>query len=257
MTRSASFSDPKLASAFCARLTEACLTESFGHSLVEAFASLIPGCIVSLDQIHLPSSSYNLAHTLPTDDRVVNQAVGRLMQVFSQSPIHRYMDGSGPEKILTLRELATSSELEKTDFYQDVLKPLDIDHQIALRLDRPGWTCTVTLNRDIGFEPELKSFLEHISPALIASHRVACEIQHLRSSRHPATASSYFPSLTAREWEVFTWLREGKRNSEIALILQCAVRTVEKHVESILRKTGAETRTAATRLLKEPQPPST
>jgi DNA-binding CsgD family transcriptional regulator len=64
-----------------------------------------------------------------------------------------------------------------------------------------------------------------------------------------ASSSVIVPvTLTSRELEVFSWLREGKRNSEIATILGCARRTVDKHVENILRKTGAETRTAAARL---------
>jgi DNA-binding CsgD family transcriptional regulator len=53
------------------------------------------------------------------------------------------------------------------------------------------------------------------------------------------------PRLTPREQEVLHWLAEGKRNSEIATILVCSTRTIEKHVENILAKTGTETRTAA------------
>jgi DNA-binding CsgD family transcriptional regulator len=54
---------------------------------------------------------------------------------------------------------------------------------------------------------------------------------------------------TPREAEVFSWMREGKRNREIAMILACSERTVEKHVESILKKTGAETRSGAVRVV--------
>jgi len=50
---------------------------------------------------------------------------------------------------------------------------------------------------------------------------------------------------TPRESEVFDWLQEGKRNKEIAIILACSESTVKKHIASILRKVGAETRTAA------------
>jgi DNA-binding CsgD family transcriptional regulator len=51
--------------------------------------------------------------------------------------------------------------------------------------------------------------------------------------------------LTPREREIFHWIRQGKRNKEIAIIASCSPRTVEKHVESILRKTNSETRNAA------------
>jgi DNA-binding CsgD family transcriptional regulator len=52
--------------------------------------------------------------------------------------------------------------------------------------------------------------------------------------------------LTAREQEVYHWMGLGKRNKEIAKIIGCAPRTVEKHIENILSKTSSETRTAAT-----------
>ncbi len=51
--------------------------------------------------------------------------------------------------------------------------------------------------------------------------------------------------LTAREHEVFDWLRAGKSDSEVAMILGCAVRTVEKHVANLYRKLGVATRAAA------------
>jgi|GEM_PF-3364017 len=54
---------------------------------------------------------------------------------------------------------------------------------------------------------------------------------------------------TQREREVFHWMVEGKRNKEIAIILDCSPSTIKKHVASILMKTGAETRSGALRVL--------
>ena len=51
--------------------------------------------------------------------------------------------------------------------------------------------------------------------------------------------------LTPREAEVLHWVRHGKRDSEIALILGISRRTAETHVSRILRKLSVETRTAA------------
>ena len=62
-------------------------------------------------------------------------------------------------------------------------------------------------------------------------------------------AASRSESLTRREAEVAGWLAEGKTNREIALILNLAARTVEKHLESILRKLRVENRTAAAILI--------
>ena len=51
--------------------------------------------------------------------------------------------------------------------------------------------------------------------------------------------------LSPREAEVASWLAQGKTNLEIAMILAIGVRTVEKHMERLLEKLGAENRTAA------------
>ncbi len=50
---------------------------------------------------------------------------------------------------------------------------------------------------------------------------------------------------TQRECEVLHWIREGKRDAEIAVILGISAKTVGKHIEHILAKTGAANRTAA------------
>jgi DNA-binding CsgD family transcriptional regulator len=56
-------------------------------------------------------------------------------------------------------------------------------------------------------------------------------------------------ALTPREREILHWVAEGKRDSEIAAILNLSVRTVEQHVRACLRKLNVETRTAACAIL--------
>ncbi len=52
------------------------------------------------------------------------------------------------------------------------------------------------------------------------------------------------PELSLREQDVFRWMREGKRDSEIAILTNGNPRTTEKHAASIINKYHAETRTA-------------
>jgi DNA-binding CsgD family transcriptional regulator len=54
--------------------------------------------------------------------------------------------------------------------------------------------------------------------------------------------------LTKREAEVLFWVSQGKRNSEIGLILGAQPRTITKHIEHILERLSVETRTAAARV---------
>lgn len=52
-------------------------------------------------------------------------------------------------------------------------------------------------------------------------------------------------SITNREAEVLLWLAHGKTNREIAEILEMSPRTVNKHLEQMYPKIGANNRTAA------------
>lgn len=56
------------------------------------------------------------------------------------------------------------------------------------------------------------------------------------------------PVLTPREWDAFYWIREGKSNEEIAIILGLKITTVKTHVQNLFRKLGVESRLAAARL---------
>lgn len=53
-----------------------------------------------------------------------------------------------------------------------------------------------------------------------------------------------FP-LTKREAEILLWIARGKTNREIAIILSCSPRTINKHLEQVFRKLNVENRTGA------------
>lgn len=64
-----------------------------------------------------------------------------------------------------------------------------------------------------------------------------------RRRRDPQLLGSL--GLTRRECEVLTWVAEGKTNGDIAAILGCAEKTVEKHLEHVYRKLDVPNRAAA------------
>lgn len=51
--------------------------------------------------------------------------------------------------------------------------------------------------------------------------------------------------LSRREQEILRWVCQGKTNWEIATILGTSQRTVDTHMEHILKRLGVENRTAA------------
>ena len=67
----------------------------------------------------------------------------------------------------------------------------------------------------------------------------------VKENQNRRRESSAQAALTPREREILHWVAEGKRDSEIAKILDLSVRTVEQHVRTCLRKLNVETRSAA------------
>lgn len=59
------------------------------------------------------------------------------------------------------------------------------------------------------------------------------------------------PGLTHRQAQILHWVREGKTNPEIGIILGISSLTVKKHLEHIYARLGVETRTAALRKLAD------
>ncbi len=51
--------------------------------------------------------------------------------------------------------------------------------------------------------------------------------------------------LTKREKEVLTWVKDGKTNWEISVILKITERTVKSHMTNIMNKLDATTRSHA------------
>lgn len=172
--------------------------------------------------------------------------MAKLTRLYTQNPVHAYFTGGGKEQVLNTLSLTTRAKLEMTDFYNEIFKPYGIRNQMVVRLEREGWISTLTINRDLGFNDDLIVFLKALSPFLDRAQKVNAELERLRGLIPVVDAGMLF---TPREAEVFSWMREGKRNREIAMILMCSERTVEKHVQSILKKTGTETRSGAVRVV--------
>ncbi len=224
---------------FIAELQQPVTGREFGGRLVELAGALVPGSMVTVDQIHEPTGSYLLDHNCPLTGAESDHFFGRLQEVYQQNPIYGYLQSGGEGPVVRMTDLCTRAELHGTDFYHDIFRPLEVEHQISVVMPREGWITTLTINRDRDFAEPVSDLLLLASRHIILAHRTAQLLGEMRPEEAADTR------LTRREREVFHWMREGKRNGEIALILGCSVRTVEKHVENILRKTASETRGAA------------
>lgn len=228
---------------FIAELQEPLAGEDFGTRLVSLVGEIFPGGVVAVDQIHEPTGNYQLDHNAPMDAADAGRYFARLQQVYQQNPIYAYLQSGGGDPLVRLSDLGSRLAFERTDFYNDIFRPLNLKHQLTIVMPRAGWITTLTISRDSDFPQPMADFLKLASRHIILAHRAA----QLLPASSTLDAASF--GLTRREQEIAHWMREGKRNGEIAIILGCSPRTVEKHVENILQKTSSETRGAAARKL--------
>lgn len=229
-------------------IEEAIMCQNFQKRLVEIVTECVPGSIVAFDEINEEEGIYRLHHTTPVSENEMQALIARLMVIYTQNPVHSYFTSGGREQVLDTLSLTSRSKLEMTDFYQDIFKPFGIRNQMVVRLERKDWISTLTINSDREFAGKLGSFLSALSPFLDRAQRLHSEMERLRGF---VSQSGLVGNFTPREMEVFRWMREGKRNREIGIILGCSERTIEKHVHHILEKTGAETRSGAIRTAGE------
>lgn len=101
------------------------------------------------------------------------------------------------------------------------------------------------------WQPAQRAFLDLLMPQLHATYlRVQVIEQGLGGPPVPAPPAPgpTLPrgaSLTDRERQILSWVREGKHNAEVAERLGISPLTVKNHVQKILRKLGASNRAQA------------
>jgi DNA-binding NarL/FixJ family response regulator len=91
---------------------------------------------------------------------------------------------------------------------------------------------------------ELQALDARPAAAIVARRLRERGVLSLPRGPRPSTRKNRY-GLTARELEVLALVNRGLQNGQIADRLVVSVRTVDHHVEAILRKLGAKTRADA------------
>jgi DNA-binding CsgD family transcriptional regulator len=217
----------------------------FGERLVRLVAQILPNTTIAFDQINEEDGSYLLDHNCQLTLGELENLFSRLKELYRQNPIYDYMQKGGTGPVIDLADLTSASRFQMTDFYQDVFRPVGLKHQVSVIIPRAGWVSTMTINHDRSIPRRIQTLMSLAARHIASAHQTVCLLERLDFFPEEVDTSSVI--FTPRENEVAGWLAKGKRNSEISIILGCSPRTVDKHVENILRKTGAETRAEAAR----------
>jgi DNA-binding CsgD family transcriptional regulator len=153
----------------------------------------------------------------------------------------------GVRGVLNINDFVTQREFERTALYNEIMRPIGIRYELLVPLEMPSYIATVSVNRRSLFSRDEVRKLRLFSPHLVRAYLNAQAITKLRAlaSNVPQLELLQDLGLTPQESLIMHWLIQGKRDSEIAQILNSKTRTVEKHVQHIFARLGVETRTAA------------
>lgn len=224
--------------------------EPFAERVLTACTHFKPETLHSYELWDKASGAHEGSTDVPLDE-AGRQELFELMGMLGpkQHPILPHY-AAGVDVPLRLYDVTTRRQFRMLELYDLVFKPTGCDNQACIPLNDGSYVGGVTFSRDgqdfTDTDMELFAMLgRHIALA----HRTSQILLDAAASREALTVVDDLPlrqaGLTQREAEVLHWIAEGKRDKEIAIILDISYRTVTVHVRSILTKLGVENRTSA------------
>lgn len=231
------------------------IVELYAYRDLEVFRREIPGVLlgaIPADYFGLADLGVDMARkTVRVLDywesslRIEPEMVPQMERIGFDHPFTKHsMDNGGPTPLM-FSDFYSLRQLRGVPMYREFYRGADIGRLLAV----PSFTgagmatlnfCRRASERD--FTERDRLVLSLLQPHFDQAWRNAALATESKTNG-AKPLESY--DLTPRETEIGRWVAEGKTNPEIAMILHARVRTVEKHVESILRKLGVENRTTA------------
>jgi DNA-binding CsgD family transcriptional regulator len=162
---------------------------------------------------------------------------------FAEHPLVSFHAGKRGRGAHRISDSVPFARFREGGLYSEYYRRIGIDHVVALpiRVDDDVLVSFVLNRKRRDFTDRDCELLGRIGPFLSRLYRGLGTASGL--GRRGAEGA--LRSLTPREREVHRWVAAGKTDRDIAVILECSHRTIQKHLQRIYDKLGVETRTAA------------
>ena len=221
---------------------------AFARAAVGALPALVASEITSLSVCDLGSGRRHVVATplaaIGAEDLA---CFDRYFRVHPLVSYHADLRGPGVHRI---SDSFPFSRFRHTALYSEYYRRIGIDHVVALPVYVDDNTLvSFVLNRSgRDFSDHERDLLDLVSGPLSRLYLKARALEQVQSSlaaNTPDVQGLQARGVTPRETEVLGWLAAGKTDREIAALLGCSHRTVQKHLQRLYVKLGVETRTAA------------
>jgi len=183
-----------------------------------------------------------LTDRVESEPRVTPKLAAQMGRHILEHPFTKYFMAGGNQTALKLSDFLTQNQFRNSGAIYDTHREWGFNYNLSMPINTsPGKAAGVGLcdaKRD--FTERDRLLLDLLRRHFDRAHHNA-KLATARLAAKPLT--NY--GLTPRETEIARWLARAKSNPEIAIILGCRPRTIEKHMETILEKLGAANRVAA------------
>jgi len=222
--------------------------DALARAAVDALPALVASEITSLSVCDLSSGR---RHVVATPAVAIGaQDLACFDRYFRMHPLVRYhadLRGPGAHRI---SDSLPFSRFRHTGLYSEYYRRIGIDHAVALpiHVDETTLISFVLNRRGRDFSDRERDVLDLVGGPLSRLYLKARALEQVRSTlavKTPDAQRLESLDVTPREAEVLQWLAAGKTDREIAALLGCSHRTVQKHLQRLYVKLGVETRTAA------------
>jgi DNA-binding CsgD family transcriptional regulator len=223
----------------------------FQDRVLAACQHLFPDTSNSFELWHRSDGSHEGAMNVPYDTGDMEERfrlIGELAP--KQNPIFQHLV-AGVTEPLRLSDHTTLRQIRRTEFFDVVFKPADLNYQVAIPVQTESHVGGITFNKggSKDFTTSEMELIRILGRHTALAHRTAQVLAAAQAQRPVVNEADHLSlrraGLTRRESEVLQWMAQGKRDKEIAIILGISHRTVSDHVRSVLVKLGVENRTAA------------
>ena len=245
-------------------LFQECISLIYGHYDLETF----PQHMLSVIKTFIPADylSYNLVDnegvTVPSLIHPNFDRPSNLAQIFNrlahEHPILQYHRMSGDGSAKRISDFMPKRTFHKLALYNEFYQPLRTEFQMAITIPvSEPYMVGVALNReDCNFSKRDIDCLNYLRPHLGQAFDLAWRL-HKPQPDSEAYISISVKSLrkrfglTNQEAKILYWIAQGKSNQDIADILFCKRRVIEKHNQHIFEKLSVENRSTATHVALE------
>ena len=241
-------------SKLCERVHRTSSNEPFTNHLYVVLEKALPGVHFTIDHFKLAPLSLHLS---------MNQSLPRTTIELFNHFIHQH---PGLQLYLQAKQCVGSlltvlgpSQYHKTELYNEVFRPVDVNDQIWLGVGDRHEIIAASYSRDTAYTKSDLLTLSLIQPQIRIAWKnwqrtraLEKQLQNLQESRiqsdeqahAAATMKQALDSLTPKRREIVDQLAAGKTSREIADDLNISRRTVEKHLEHIFAALNVNSRTA-------------